>query len=217
MYPIKFICQFNSCLEQMNTITEVSSSRGNRSCSQTSASRIIRDMATSTVTTIPQALKQPHENSVTSFEQYPEQQHPSPNSQEDFEKFTRKLLKNKSLLVPRRLALKRQRASLRPSSKHLEPLYTDTLQMELGNPGECFSRNGQYDDDLKTTVSQNLRLSSEQCRTQSLSNLSSPVREDTPHTLPTDISLLYRYFLKTNHVYLYVMISQCIDKGYLHI
>lgn len=176
----------------MNTIAEIASSRGNRSYSQTPASRTLRDMGASTVTTIPPVLKHPHENSVNSFEQH-HRQSPS-QSEENLDQFTRRLLKNKSLLVPTRLALKRQRATVQPLTRRLEPLYSDTVQMELGNPDEYLMHNVSTDDeDLKAIMSQNIQPSPEQYRTQSISNQSSPIREETPHTLPADISLLYRY------------------------
>ena len=176
----------------MNTIAEASSSRCNRSYAQTPGSRILRDVGASTVTTIPPVLKHPHDNSVNSFEHHPRQ---SPSqSEENLDQFTRKLLKNKSLLVPTRLALKRQRATLQPSTRRLEPLYSDTVQMELGNPDEYLMHNVSTDDeDLKAIMSENLPSPPEQYRTQSISNQSSPIREETPHTLPADISLLYRY------------------------
>lgn len=175
----------------MNTIAEISSSRCDRSYPQTPASKILRDMGASTVTTIPPVLKQPHDNSVNSFEQNPRQISSPP--EENLDQFSKKLLKNKSLLVEARLALKRQRATLQPSARKFEPLYTDVVQMELGNPDEYLHSVSTDDEDVKAFIAQNLQPSPEQYRTQSISNQSSPVREETPHTLPADISLLYRY------------------------
>lgn len=174
------------------TITDTSLIHStNRNYPLTPTSRMAGDMASSTITTIPAVIKHPHENSLISFEQNLPQQ--IPNADENFEKFTTTLLRNKTLIVPRRLALKRQRASLKSPTRKLDPIYTNTLQMELGNPDELTLHSDHDDDELTTMISQNIHLSPVQNRIQSNSNHTSPLRGDTPHTLPTDISLLYRY------------------------
>jgi len=180
----------------MSTMADTSFSRYNRSRLLSPASRMVGDMATSTETIIPAILKRPHNNSAMSFEQKLPQH--TPNAEENFEKFSTSLLKNKTLLVPRRLALKRQQTSFKPPKKNLEPVYSDTLQMELGNPEEFTIHNDRDDDEPNTIITQNTHLSPEQNRTQSTSNNTSLLRGDTPHTAPTDISLLYRY-AKTNY------------------
>jgi hypothetical protein len=176
-------------------MTETPFLRYNQSCLLSPASRMVGDMVTSSETTMPAVLKHPHDNSVMSFE------HKLPyytlNAEENFSKFSTSLLKNKTLLVPRRLALKRQQPSLKSSTKKLQPVYSDTLQMELGNPEESTVHNNRDDDEFNTTITQNIHLSSEQNRLKSTSNnTSSLLRGDTPHTAPTDISLLYRYAKK---------------------
>lgn len=179
----------------MNTIRGTSPIRYKQNHPLTPVSRMVGDMRSSTMTTIPAVIKQPHDNSLISFEQNLPQHVPNP--EERFEKFTTSLLKNKTLLVPRRLALKRQRATLESPTRKLDPIYTDTLQMELGNPDELILHTDADDDELTTMISQNVHISPTQNRMQSTSNHTSPLRGDTPHTLPTDISLLYRYVILT--------------------
>jgi hypothetical protein len=194
----------------MNTITDTSPLYITRNHSRTPVSRIIGDMATPTVTAMSSFIKRPHDNSVSSVEQnFP---HRISNPQEQFENFSKSLLKNKALLVPTRLALKRQRASLIAPTKKVEPIYSDALQMELGNPEEFTLHSDQGDDELDTMISQNIHLSSEQNRMQSRSNHTSPLRGGTSHTVPTDISLMYRY-VKNNildiFIFFYLIQHKC--------
>jgi hypothetical protein len=148
--------------------------------------------------TISPINRRQHDNSVASIEHHlPPIQHVS-NPKEDFEQFSNKLMKNKTLVVPRRLALKRQRAPLKPTAKKLAPLYTDSLQMELGNPEELALRSDHGEEDLKTMIS-NIHSSVDHNHSQSISNHSSPRRDETPHTVPADISLLYRYIIKFSY------------------
>ena len=85
------------------------------------------------------------------------------------------LLKNRNLLVAARLALRRQRAALRGPTIQHEPIRSETLQMELGNPDEALLEHSR-----DVTI------------TPLLSNRSSPFRQDSPQTVPTDISLMFR-------------------------
>ena len=85
------------------------------------------------------------------------------------------VLKNRNLLVAARLALRRQRAALRGPTLHHEPVRSETLQMELGNPDEVLLEHNR-----DTTLS------------PSLSNRTSPFRQESPQTIPADISLMFR-------------------------
>jgi hypothetical protein len=172
----------------MTTIKE----RYNRSYVLTPSSRVNGDMAPSVVTTIPQTLKRPHDNSLVSLTQ--DLPYRTSNPERNFQTFSASSLKNKTLLVPTRLALKRQRATFRGPTMQFEPIQTDALQMELGNAEELTIHNDQDDDDEHNIITTPIiHLSPEQNRMQSTSNHTSPLRGDTPHTAPTDISLLYRY------------------------
>ncbi|CAF0895140.1 unnamed protein product [Rotaria sordida] len=175
----------------MTTVTDTSNLHHNRNNVKTPTSQIIGDLKTSTKTTMPYNIKDSHHNSLVSFAQDFSQSIPNPKN--NFQKFSTSLLKNKALLVPTRLALKRQRASLKPPTLKYEPVRSDTLQMELGNPEELTLHSDQDEDEHTTAmISQYMQLPKEQNRMQSTSNQSSPLREDTPHTGPTDIALLYR-------------------------
>jgi hypothetical protein len=178
----------------MNTIKDTSSLHHNRSHLQTSSYRFIGDTGTSTLTTMLPVITRPHDNSVISMEE--NLPHGPLNAEENFEKFSASLLKNKTLLVSRHLALKRQRASLKLPNRKLRPVYSDTLQMELGNPEGFLLNNDRNEGGMNTMLSQYIRLSPEQNRIQSTSNDTTPLRGDTPQTAPTDISLLYRYVVR---------------------
>jgi hypothetical protein len=175
----------------MNTVTDTSPIRYNGSYTMTPGSQNKDHRATSTMTTMPAAIKHPHDNSAASFTQeFPQRMS---NPEQKFQAFSTSLLKNKGLLVPTRLALKRQRASLKAPTMTFEPDRSDILQMELGNPDELLLHSNPDDEEHTTLVSQNTHLLSGQNGMQSTSYRSSPLRGDTPHTAPTDISLLYRY------------------------
>lgn len=164
---------------------------------KTEMSHIIGDATGSTLVNLQNTGKNAHPNSLVSFLQdIPE--HVS-NPKQDVLKFSTSLLKNKALLVPTRLALRRQRPSVKASTVLSEPILSNTHQIELGNPEDLPSQNDHRNttnSELNTLGPQVLHLSREKFRMQSTSNQSSPLREDTPHTLPTDISLLYRYVIK---------------------
>jgi len=139
-------------------VTEEFPSNFIRSPTELTRSRMNRDSTTPTRTSI---IKHVHDTSLVSLA-YNFASRVS-RRQESYEKFSASLLKNKSLLVPTRLALKRQRAAIKSPTLQYEPVRSETFQIELGNPGDI------------TT-----------------SNHINQLREDTPHTLPKDISLLYR-------------------------
>ncbi|CAF3433769.1 unnamed protein product [Rotaria sp. Silwood1] len=175
----------------MTTVTDTPYLHHNRSNVKTPTSQAIGDLTTSTKATMPFNIKDSHHNSLVSFTQNLSQRIPNPK--DNFQKFSTSLLKNKVLLVPTRLALKRQRASLKPPTLKCEPVYSETLQMELGNPEELTSHSDHDEDEqTATTISQHMHLSREHNRMRSTSNQSSPLRGDTPHTVPADIALLYR-------------------------
>lgn len=178
----------------MTTVTDTSYLHNSRQHVMTPVSRAMGDLTTSTAANMTAAIKNPHFNSLVTFGQ--DMSHSLPNAEDNFQKFSTTLLKNKALLVPRRLALKRQRASLRPSLKQFEPISTDTLQLELGNPDDSPLHSERDYDERMTLTSHNMRYSREMNRMHSTSNHTTPLREDTPHTLPADISLMYRYVEK---------------------
>jgi hypothetical protein len=133
--------------------------------------------ARSNMTAMTSIVKHTHENSLVTLAQ--DFASRTSNRSENHQAFSLSLLKNKSLLVPTRLALKRQRAALKDRSLQYEPIQSDVFQIELGNPDEVLTQKSEDD-----------RHSSDYHRIKSTS---SPSREDTPRTLPTDISLMYRY------------------------
>lgn len=196
---LHFNIQVNSI--EMNSFLDTSFLRFNRNYLRKSASPNVGDMTESTNTTLSPAIKCQHDNSAASFEHNLPQR--TLNPREDFQKFSTKLMKNKTSLVQRRLALKRQRTSLKPTIRKLAPIYTDKLQMELGNLEGFPSPCDQDEEDLRTMISQNIHSSIERSHPQSISNQSSPLRDDTPHTLPTDISLLYRYISECIRIFLF--------------
>jgi hypothetical protein len=155
-----------------------------RSRTVTPRSKIISALATSTMTTMAPAVKHAHDTSLVTLAQ--DFAHQISKHEEKYEKFSASFLKNKSLLVPTRLALKRQRAALKAPSLQYEPIQSETYQIELGNP-----------DDIVTQDDYHRTISAEENRIKSTSTRLSPLRGDTPHTLPTDISLMYKYVEKS--------------------
>lgn len=130
---------------------------------------IVADFNTPTVAS---TLRHAHDTSLTSLAHHFAAQ--TSKRDENYRQFSASLLKNKSLLIPTRLALKRQRAALKSPSLQYEPLRSETFQIELGNSDQGTSPTPEY------------------IRAKSTTNSTSQIREDTPHTLPTDISLMYR-------------------------
>ena len=84
-------------------------------------------------------------------------------------------VKNRNLLVAARLALRRQRAALKGPTLQYEPTRSDTLQMELASRDETFI--DQHRDVLISS---------------SLSNHTIPFRQESPQTVPADVSLMFR-------------------------
>ena len=76
--------------------------------------------AKSTMTTMTPIIKHAHENSLVSLAH--DFAHRGTKRDENYQAFSASLLKNKSLLVPTRLALKRQRAALKDRSLQYEPI-----------------------------------------------------------------------------------------------
>ena len=160
-------------------------------------SRLTEERTSPTCTTMPSALRRPHAASLisTAFDV------PSPRSdpEKNYQLFSKSLLKNKSLLVPRRLALKRQRGPLKGPVKAYGPVKLDLLQMELGNPEEYLLQWDSYDDEQDDEddeqirkVSPRLNVSPEKKQNELSSQYSSPLRVTTPHTAPADISMLFK-------------------------
>lgn len=154
----------------MISITKQLPSNNIPSRTDTARSRMIRQSTTPTMASV---LTHAHDNSLISLA------HNFASGvtkrQENYQKFSASLLKNKSLLVSTRLAIKRQQAALQSPSLQYEPLRSETFQIELGNP-----------TDIKSTSSPDYN------RIKSTSHYTSHLRGDTPHTALTDISLMYR-------------------------
>ena len=150
-------------------VTEFSPSNYNRNRLETAKSKLIENVTTPTMSSV---MKHAHDTSlITLAHNFASR---LTKREENYQKFSASLLKNKSLLVPTRLALKRQRAALKSPSLQYEPLRSESFQIELGNFDQTTAPTPEY------------------IRTKSTTNSTSQLREDTPHTLPTDISLMYR-------------------------
>ena len=138
-------------------------------------------------------MKHPHAASLVS--PAPDVTPQTLNPEKNYHLFSKTLLKNKSLLVPRRLALQRQRGPMKGPMMVYGPVKFDLLQMELGNPEEYLMQWDSYDDDDEDDRQNTPRLnvSLEKKQTELLSSHHpSSMRVNTPHTAPTDISLLYK-------------------------
>jgi len=136
---------------------------------QTARSRIIGNVPTPTMSSV---IKYAHDTSLVSLAHNFASD--ISRRQGNYQRFSASLLKNKSLLVPTRLALKRQRAALKSPALQYEPLQSETFQIELGNP----------DEPTATSLGHN--------RIRSTLNYTNQLREETSQTLPIDISLMYR-------------------------
>ena len=101
------------------------------------------------------------------------------NAEENYQRFSGMLLKNKSLLVPTRLALKRQRATLKGLDWQTRSAPLDGLQMELGNSDEFFVDLDDEDE-------------AEQERRPAQPRHTTPLSMVIPRTAPTDMSLLHK-------------------------
>jgi hypothetical protein len=153
----------------MISITKQLPSNNTPSRTDTARSRMIRQSTTPTMASV---LTHAHDNSLISLAY--NFASGVTKRQENYQKFSASLLKNKSLLVPTRLAIKRQQAALQNPSLQYEPLRSETFQIELGNPTDIKSTSPDYN------------------RIKSTSHYTSQLRGDTPHTALTDISLMYR-------------------------
>jgi hypothetical protein len=141
----------------MSSITEQLPSQ---SCTETASSKIHEDIPRPTRTSI---LKHVHDNSLITLAHNFAYQ--ASKRQANYQKFSASLLKNKTLLVPTRLALKRQRAAFKSPTLQYEPIQSETFQIELGNSNNIPSSE---DHRIKSTSIH------------------------TNHTTPNDISLMYR-------------------------
>ncbi|CAF1362064.1 unnamed protein product [Adineta steineri] len=137
-------------------------------------------MAKLTVQTILPDMKHTHYNSIES----PIYRFPRHLLQYE-EKVSTVTLKDKGLLVPARLALKRQRGSLKPATMKTEAIDSSAFQIELGHT-EDFDLQNSEDFDKHHAM-------------QSTPFHPNSVRGDTPHTQATDISVMYREKPLTSH------------------
>ncbi|CAF1162348.1 unnamed protein product [Rotaria sp. Silwood1] len=167
----------------MTDVTQPLPSRYTRSRTATAKVKVINDLAASTVTTITPMVKRAHDISLVTLAQ--DFAYRVSKRQENYQKFSASLLKNKSLLVPTRLALKRQRAAFKGPSLQYEPIRSEKFQIELGSLNDERGQSNRIDTRQTTTPEDDNRI-------KSTSNQTSSLREGTPHTIPTDISLMYR-------------------------
>ena len=147
----------------------------------TPKTRVKADVATSTVTTVAPVLQRAPDTSLASVTQdhylrilTREERNPTTPSAN---------LTNRNLLVSRRLALKRQRAAIHGPSLHYAPIRSAAFQLELGNADDI-----QTGDDRHTIASPSVANQ----RIRPISTHTTPLRGETPHSAPTDISLMYR-------------------------
>jgi hypothetical protein len=102
-------------------------------------------------------------------------------------------LKDKSLLVPARLAIKRQRKSIRNDRKYVQqPIVQDLFQIELGEIDQNLVH--PYADYSKKHTNELIgsNTTREKHRRYLSAYPSSAVRVNTSYSTPRDISLLYR-------------------------
>jgi len=157
-------------------------------------------MKTLAVKNISPTRKNVHDNSLATFAQDvpPRIQIP----EQKLLKFSTTSLKDRALLVPTRLALKRQRPPIKPPTIKHESVNSDTFQIELGHLEESTTHRVQDYDKYHSLMSQNTPFYPEQSTAFHLNS----ARGDTPYTAATDISLMYRYvkieaFYRFNLVY----------------
>lgn len=172
----------------MITISEPAALRFHSQTNLLPKSRMTDERTPTTMTTMPSDLRRPHAPSLisTSTDYRSRSNHPGDN----YYSFTRSTLKNKSFLVPTRLALKRQRASLKDPLRPIEPIQPHSLQMELGNPDDILIRwsppSQTTDHEIQT------EFSAEQNHLQHSSHFPGPLRMNTPYNAPADIALLLK-------------------------
>ena len=173
----------------MITITEPSALRYHSPNTRLPKSRMTDARTATTVTTLPSELRHPHPSSLVSTPSDYLQRPIQPA--ENYHLFSRTMLKNKSLLVPTRLALKRQRASIKAPLRALESVESQSFQMELGNPDELLIHwNSQQDE--PTEEDPPAGFSPEHQTFQNSSHFRGPLRVNTPYNAPADIALLYK-------------------------
>ena len=181
----KSICSLDAI---MLTISEPAMLRFHSQTNLLPKSRLTDERTATTMTTLPSELRRPHAPSLVSMSTESPRQPNRPG--DNFYSFTLSTLKNKSFLVPTRLALKRQRASLKDPVRAFVPLQSESLQLELGNPDDFLIRwsppSQTEEDEMR------LEFSPEQQRLQHSSQCPGPLRMNTPFNAPADISLLYK-------------------------
>lgn len=177
----------------MTGVTETSPSKYARSRTTTARIKSSNDLTVPTRTSMTPATKHAHDTSLVTLAQ--EFAFRVSKRQENYQKFSETLLKNKSLLVQRRLAIKRQRSGLRGPLLNYEPIRSEKYQIELGNSTDVTTNAG------RTRIESRPTTSPEDNITQTTSNHSSALREDTSQQAPTDISLMYRYVDQRNRLY----------------
>lgn len=100
-------------------------------------------------------------------------------------------IRDRNLLVAQRLALKRQRAAVKAPSLQFHPVRSDSYQLELSTADEEKFLSDQQDQTNAITPGLS-DLKDEVNRAATHSLRTTPFRGDTPHTVPTDISVRYR-------------------------
>ncbi|UJR27010.1 hypothetical protein I4U23_008315 [Adineta vaga] len=130
-------------------------------------------MAKVTIKTIVPSVKHVHDNSIASPTH--DFARNMTKNESKYPKISITSLKDKGLLVPARLALKRQRATLKPPITRYEPEDSEGFQIELGRTEEFEPQNSQDRKLLLTTP-----------------NHPNSARGCTPHTIATDISVQYK-------------------------
>ena len=101
------------------------------------------------------------------------------NAEENYQLFSGILLKNKSLLVPTRLALKRQRATLKGPAWQSRSAPLDGLHIELGNFDEYLVNSEDEDE-------------AEQEQRPAQPRHTTPLSMVVPRTVATDTSLSHK-------------------------
>ncbi|CAF3800127.1 unnamed protein product [Rotaria socialis] len=166
----------------MTRVAEPLPSKYLRSRTATAKLKHTIDLAVPTMTTMTPVVKDVHNISLVTLAQ--DFAYQVSKRQGNYQKFSETLLKNKSLLVPRRMAVKRQRAGFKGPSLQYEPVRSENYQIELGNSTDTTAQTNRNESRPTT--------SPEDTQNQTSSHRTSSLREETPHALPSDISLMYR-------------------------
>ncbi|CAF0791762.1 unnamed protein product [Adineta ricciae] len=149
-------------------------------------------MAKVAIKTIVPAVKNTHDNSTSSS--LNDFAHHTTTNEPKLRKISTTSLKDKGLLVPARLALKRQRPMLKLPVTKPELDDSDGFQIELGRTEDFEPENSQERKRLQTTPH----------------NLNS-ARECTPYTIATDISVRYKEKTQSSHPVSGQYVSQYIE------